>query len=412
MCCSLLFFLASCLGDGDNYSEDNFPDDAELLSFKLSHDSIPELGTKAFTIDQKRGLIYNHDSLPYQTVIDRVVTVTYTNSTSISNVLLVSPDPDNDSIRWIASGDTLDVSQPFYFKVYSYDGLKTKLYKGQVYIHQIDPDSVQYRRIAAGQSFLDNPDLKAITFGGKYYIYARAALPPSSGIPGVDLYQSDDAIAWTKVESTAIPANLVVSGIVANDAGVYGYTDTGNFYVSFDALNWEKIREIPTLKQDYPVKAILGFLKDPVIQRNGLPLEGFSLIVEKNDESVFAFTSNGEDWEYGTDPIPGNFPVSGFSTINYESGYQQCISLVGGISLSGEVLATVWSLKDDLLNWANLSEQKFPKLQGANAFLYDNEFYLLNGQLESGSYNSEVYYSRNKGLTWEIKPEKYFPPKD
>ncbi|MDR2086853.1 MAG: DUF6242 domain-containing protein, partial [Dysgonamonadaceae bacterium] len=123
--------------------ENNFPDDAELLSFKLSHDSIPELRTVVFTIDQEKGLIYNKDSMTYQTVIDRVVTVTYTNSMNIPNVLLVNAE--NDSIRWIAAGgDTLDVSKPFYFRVYSYNSSKTKLYAGQVNIHQVDPDSVQY----------------------------------------------------------------------------------------------------------------------------------------------------------------------------------------------------------------------------------------------------------------------------
>jgi hypothetical protein len=408
MCCSLLFFLASCLGDSDNYVEDNFPDDAELLSFKLSHDSISELETVVFTIDQnagERGRIYNRDSMTYQTVIDRVVTVTYTNSINISNVLLVSAV--GDSIRWIASGDTLDVSKPFHFKVYSYDGSKTKLYDGQVNIHQVDPDSVQYNRLIDNQSFLNNPNLKAITFDGKYFIYAQIPLPPLSGLKGwgVFLYQSTDAIAWTIVEETDIPKNLVVSGILANNVGVYGYTDAGDFYVSYDAINWINVNQLgENIDYEYPVKAILGFREAGPMQE-----AGFSLIVEKEGKRSFAFTPDFSEWKYSEEEIPDDFPVTDFSIINYELMNVQYLSLVNGKSASGEWLNTVWTLQD-MLQWTPLEET--PLIQGANAFLYDNEFYLLNGRLADGSYNKEVYYSRDKGITWQVRPEKYFPPQN
>jgi hypothetical protein len=142
------------------------------------------------------------------------------------------------------------------------------------------------------------------------------------------------------------------------------------------------------------VKAILGFRGESPMQK-----AGFSLIVEKEGKSVFAFTPDFREWQYGTEEIPDNFPVTDFSTINYELMNAQHLSLVSGKNISGEWLNTVWSLKDTL-NWALLSEDKFPlkqddrtpKLQGANAFLYDNELYLLNGQLEDGGYNKDIYY--------------------
>jgi hypothetical protein len=402
ICCVFLFSLVSCLGGGD-YLENNYPDDAELLSFGLSHDSIPELSTVVFTIDQKNGLIYNHDSMTYQTVIDRAVTVTYTNSLSITNVLLVTENKmtnDYDSIRWIASGDTIDVSQPFYFRVYSYYGSKMKLYNCRVNIHQVDPDSAQYHKLATNQSFLNNPDLKAITFDGKYYVYVKEG-------GGVSLYQSADAKEWTKVSSTDIPSDLVVSGILATDARIYGYTDSGDFYVSSNACVWTNLSEVK-------VKAILGFREKSPTQKAGL-----SLIVEKESDSlVFAFTSDLIEWQYGINKIPDNFPVTEFSTINYELMSAQYLSLVSGKNASGEWVNTVWTL-NDAVQWVQLSKDKFPlpqesgtpKLQGANAFLYDDEFYLLNGQWEDGTCNKDIYYSIDKGLTWKIRPEKYNPPK-
>jgi hypothetical protein len=282
--------------------------------------------------------------------------------------------------------------------VYSYNSSKTKLYAGQVNIHQVDPDSVQYHKIADNQSFLNNTDLKAIAFDGKYYVYAKE-------VSEVSLYQSTDAKEWTKVTSTSIPADLVVSGILANDAGVYGYTASGEFYVSYDATKWINIKTFgENVNYEYPVKAILGFREESPMQK-----AGFSLIVEKENKYIFAFTSDFHEWRYATDTVPGNFPIAGFSTINYELAKAEHLSLVSGKNASGEYLNTVWELKDTL-EWVLLSDNKFPKLQGANAFVYDDEFYLMNGQLENGSYNKEVYYSIDKGLNWKIKKEKYFPP--
>jgi hypothetical protein len=50
-------------------------------------------------------------------------------------------------------------------------------------------------------------------------------------------------------------------------------------------------------------------------------------------------------------------------------------------------------------------------LKGANAFLYNNELYLMNGELIEG-YNQNIYYSIDGGLTWKTKEAKQLPPED
>jgi hypothetical protein len=82
---------------------------------------------------------------------------------------------------------------------------------------------------------------------------------------------------------------------------------------------------------------------------------------------------------------------------------------VGGITASGK-LNTVWSTENGLY-WSERSVQegRFPLLEGANAFLYNNEFYLLNGKLPDGTYNKKVYFSIDGGTSWKEKPAKYQP---
>ncbi|MDR2058208.1 MAG: DUF6242 domain-containing protein [Dysgonamonadaceae bacterium] len=392
--------MVSCI-EGDDFSDVLLSDDAELLTFGLSNDSIPELANVVFTIDQRTGLIYNHDSMTYNTSIDTVVTVSYTNTSNVTNVLLILPA--GDSIRWIASGDTLNVSNPFYFKVYSQDGSKTKIYKGQVNIHQVDPDSIQYIQITENEPFLNNENFKALNFKGTYYIYTRKN-------EAVYLYESIDAKVWTEMGQGFIPNDLVISGIQAGESTIYGYTESGDFYISEDAFQWNKINT------EYRIRSILGFLPESPVHKSGL-----SLIAEKENEYVFAFfthdSNKPSEWRYGSEKIADNFPVSGFSVINYAEEEVQCLTVIGGISNSKTPLNTVWALKDSL-HWTKISEDRFPesqnnkipKIEGANAFLYDNEFYLVNGRLDDASYNNKVYYSTNRGFSWKVKPDKCLPP--
>ena len=76
--------LSSCLGEGLDYNYE-LSKDAQVYSFHLKNDSIPQLDSTKFSIDQygqkvdengQYGLIYNPDSMAYGTVIDEKVICT------------------------------------------------------------------------------------------------------------------------------------------------------------------------------------------------------------------------------------------------------------------------------------------------------------------------------------------------
>ena len=71
-CFALL--MTSCLGSDEYDYELSY--DCQIVSFSLSNDSIPDLSSVVFTIDQINGLIFNADSMPFGTVLDENVICT------------------------------------------------------------------------------------------------------------------------------------------------------------------------------------------------------------------------------------------------------------------------------------------------------------------------------------------------
>jgi hypothetical protein len=236
--------------------------------------------------------------------------------------------------------------------------------------------------------------MKTIYFGEKYTLLVKEGAD-------ISIYQSSDVKDWgTPLPVSGLPGDLVISGIHTNGVYLYGYTKTGELYHSDNASAWTPVTTV-----EYPVQSILGFLYKDQMNESGL-----SFIVEKENKKVFAFTSDLQEWKYSETKAPDDFPLSDFSIIN-DSLHTQKMSLIAGVNSHAVPLATVWSTENGLY-WAKQSEGKFPVLEGANAFSYDNEFYLMNGKLSDGSYNRDIYYSRDKGITWQIKPEKCLPPEN
>ncbi|MDR2621206.1 MAG: DUF6242 domain-containing protein [Dysgonamonadaceae bacterium] len=390
----IVSLLTSCLGDNE-YDEIPATEDAEIISFSLSSDSVPTLKSVVFSIDQNQGLIYNHDSMAYQTEIKYKVIVNYTTGEG-SSLLNITNIAEGDS-TWIKSGDSLDVSKPVLLKSFSIYGTATKVYTLKLNIHQIDPDSVQYIQIASNQDFLQSEEIQTILFKNDFYTFTKTG-------DGIELYRSSDALDWEKTPLAELPANTIVRGIKSNGEKLFAYTADGDYYESTQADSWTKIA------LDYPVVSILGYLK----LGEGQPLlkEGLSLIIKKDNQDVFAFIDNDNQWTFG-EVVPAGFPVSDFASFNSERLKLGYLTVFSGISSNGEVLNTVWSTGNGCY-WAKLTNTAyvFPPLRGANVIYYNNEYWILNGRQTDDTYNSEVYSSKDGGTTWSLRPEKCRLPGD
>jgi hypothetical protein len=137
--------LTSCLGD-DEFVDSVVSTDAQLVSFGIAHDSIAALSSVVFSIDQVKGEIYNHDSLPYQTDFSTIekLKINFTTGSGLATQIRVEYATDS---TWIASGDSAKFTNPLSLRVYAQDQKISKEYTVKFNVHQIDPDSVQYHSI-------------------------------------------------------------------------------------------------------------------------------------------------------------------------------------------------------------------------------------------------------------------------
>ena len=357
--------------------------------------------------------IYNHDSLPYLSALRPRVKVSFTTGLSASNLMTMVA---GDSV-WVKTGDSLDISNALSsgmrLKVFASDGHTNKEYTFKINIHQIDPDSMRYE-LTGVEDFLLQGDNKTVKFKGQYYTYVKSVLPPSSGIGEViSVYKSSDLKNWESVPVN-LPANMVIEGIQAAEYGLCAYTETGELFVSYDAIDWEEVSSKYADWMDYKVLSILGYLPASATQD-----EGLAVVLEKDQMRIFAFLPG----LFSTDEmvrkiveggaVSSDFPLSGFSTINRKSLTVNEIMLVGGRS-SIEVNATPVWITENGYYWVNLSNNSqgtLPPIEGGNAFVYNNELYFMGGQTLAGSYNREIYSSAN-GLVWKTKESKAQTPKE
>ena len=390
---ALVSLMASCLGNGYT-NDDTYPmTDAELLSLSLISDSVPLLDSVVFTIDQRNGMIFNYDSMPYQTVIIDSVNIAYISGAGTDNVQNIT---NGDSI-WVKNGDSISISAPQTLKVYALDGKTTKTYTLQLNIHQVDPDSVQYVQIASGLSFLQAEDTKTVAFNNQFLTYSRIDNQ-------IQLYSSSDAVNWTLQSFSGLPANAVIQGIYSNGDHLFAYTDDGELYIDSIGNQWKLANKPSSIK----VKSILGYLS--ASPNNP---EGLSLIVKVDTINTFALVDkNFTQWNYNTTAIPSDFPLSGFSNYSYQQMYLSRINVFGGVSANGLAQNATWATSDGRY-WAKLSNDNnaLPLLEGANVFYYGKGFWLINGKSEN-DYNKDVYYSPDGGITWQLQPEKCRLPED
>lgn len=395
--CSLcIWMLSSCLGD-DTYEEEIVSEDAHILSFRLSSDSLTNLASTVFSIDQYNGLIFNHDSMAYQTTFSNKVKVTYSMASSGGKLRF---EGDTTTIK---SGDSINIARPFpiTFVTTAPDGRTIKNYKFQINIHTVDPDSVYYERIANSLDFLNADEIQTVSFNNAHYVYTRKQST-------VSLFQSGDMINWTELSVHNFPETGKLNSLCVADVGLYSQeaipsiyvlADTGELYASTDLQQWEKV-ETP-----YPVLSLLGSLKLTSIQ-----LQRLAVLMEKDGLPVYAYTTDLETWNMGVAPAD-DFPFADAQRVAVYSMNKERITLIGGRNSSNELLNTVWCSEDGLY-WVkmNSAQSSYPLMDRFSAFMYDNELYLINGQLPDGTINKSLYYSMDGGITWLLKSSKFHLP--
>jgi hypothetical protein len=360
--------------------------DAQIASFSLSHDSIASLAKAKFTIDQINGLIFNNDSLPYGTEFDKVICkVTYVSSVRGT---MVMQEATGDSIYWNGT-DSLDFSKPVRFITTAQDGATTKSYLIRINIHQVVPDSMVWERYVSPVTGLSAVEQRVVAWryndGDACFMYSK-----TTGGSRLHYAPSANLKEWTELALKGFPATADIPQITTFEDALYVSASDG-LYRSADGLAWEKALNAPT------VKVLLGAIR-AAHDKPAL----LSAIVETGGSLTFAAMDRKGEWLPQGETVPGEFPLSGFGSINYSRMSYEYLMLVAGKDRNGQLLNTTWAT-DNALRWTLFTREGtgfFEKKEGVMVAKYDDKFYLTGGIIAQGEASSEIHLSQDNGISW------------
>lgn len=373
MLCAL-FMLNSCLDK--EYTTVETSDNATVLSLKFDeNDSIPHLDEAEFIIDNDNNLIYNKDSLPYQTRIDSVFP-SFTFVSTAGAALIV----DGDTV-YLTGNDTVDFTvQPVKLINYASDGIHFKEYDIYVNVHQVEPELFVWTQLCEAVYQHEGSSQKALQKDGAFYVLV------SSGLKN-NLYVSEDASQWQAHAVEGLPQNMDFrQALVFN--GKFYVASEGKLYASDDASVWNE-----TSHSDYEFVNLLYVFNDELwaVVRN-----------VQTGAITFAGSRDAQIWMEGV-ALPEKFPISDYAAFTFESRTGKAKAMVmGGITAEGVVCNTRWCTEDGSL-WVDYSveQPEFGSLSGAAVVYYADRLLMFGGvDANNQLFEGPILESYDEGLHW------------
>lgn len=397
-----IFFLTACLAmtlSSCLKSEDDvvieLTRNCQISSLTLSSDSVTGLSKVKFTIDQLGGRIFNVDSMPYGTKVEKVLcTLTIVSSAGVSDVE-VQPYALPDSTFHLAKlADSVDFSAPVKFVVHAYDGITTKTYLAQVNIHQVNPDTMVWAQASEKMlpvAFSEQKTVLVDQEGEKsYYMYATLA----SGA-GYQLYQApaNAPTQWTEQPLRGLPSDgLQWQQLAQYNKVWYVAASDGSLYQSADGKTWSLVAGAPA------IQFLLGEVKAGMRQQGAL-----AATTLREGKLTFCAMNAEQEWTMGEE-APEAFPAKGFATLQYESMYYQYLMTIGGRSQANTLLNTTWATTNGLA-WTLMAAGEssgFTSREGAAVVHYDDKILMIGGLDAERKGLKDMYSSFDCGITWSL----------
>lgn len=377
-----------------------------VTSFKLKADTkvLSNLDSVFFSIDVTNGVIYNADSLPTGTPVNKLIPViTYPNNASKVTLTFTDSTGAEKVVDYIENpGDTIDFHSRVVLSVTASNGTATKDYLIRVNVHRMDPDSLWWDDMAQAQlpSRIANPlNQKTVKRGEKIYTLIQeadnthtlsATTEPASG-------------QWEK-KTVTLPYGSDLRTFTATSEAFYLLADGGILYTSADGLTWTATGQVWT--------AIIGGYDDAVI---GMRRADGKLMHTKYPLGQYVETE-----------VADTFPVEGYSNMGiYTSKWSATpLGLIcGGRLQSGTLTGATWAY--DGKQWVEISAIGMPGVANGTlipyyAYLKNSNVWVTNefsiwlymggetadtpAQGQQRAYNRKIYISYNNGVNWDPAP--------
>lgn len=413
---AVLTLMTSCLKD--DTTEIITYDDAAIVSFTLGtlnrtmhvnkkgKDSVftttVSCSNYAFTIDQAKGLIYNLDSLPVGTRIEKsVVTIGTKNSGHLYIKSLTS-----DSLTFYSGAtDSIDFSKPRMIRCYANDGTFCKDYTIDVRVHKESADSLYWDACKSSSAIADLQDMRGLSRQDELVVYGTV-----NGVAKAYTSKINDGDTWTEL---VLPTETPMSMI----------TDGSYLYALADGVVYS----------DNPISAIseggskLGKANVNSNLKTLVAASRLNLYAIGNDGKMMVSTDKGVTWaEDDIDDDASKLPSQDISSLCYISRTNADIDkivLIGNRGIATESTCVVWSKIVDngspadtqpwmYQRYADTSWHYGPCLEHLTAVAY-NDGILMFGGKGIGLLNNEpfstFYFSKDDGQNWWKDSHFYFP---
>lgn len=375
---------------------------ANFVSLKFaSSDSIPGLGTAAFTLEWDDllhdSVIVNLDSLPFKTKINKVIPTFSFYSSAGAYVYLADTlglNTISDSIL-LKGSDTLNFNRVRKVKNIAANEVNFRVYPIKVNVHKVQPKLYQWNRVANDIYTNGGNIQKAVYFNNTFLLYV-------SSNTNNYLYTSKDGMIWTDKTSSLknLALNCSIRGITAFNSKLYVLGADNKIYSTADGFEWTA-QNGDISDSNYKFQQLLFVLNGKL----------WSILKSSVDNSYrFAGSSDAKTWLVYAQ-IPSNFPISDFSALSFTSRTNQPKGLIaGGYSPSGQLLKNVWSTENGSY-WVDFSTENttLGAIAGASIIAYDKKLLLFGGVRENQSIIDSTSYlvSIDEGLSWK-RPDSLY----
>lgn len=388
--------LASCNEDKDDEENDTVEvqvtSSMAVNSFSLSADKnvLANLDSVFFTIDLANAVVFNADSLPKGTKINKLVAQIGLPTVSEATLTFTGADGSTQSIDYLTrKNDTIDFSHnDVKLHLVDYTGRYSRDYSIKVNVHTMVADSLFWDEAAMRAlptSLSDAVEQHTVDAGGSVLCFTRSA-------SGCCVSSADDPAGdWTDKASN-LPADALINSITATPDAVFAVTTDGRLLTSADnGVNW----------------TALSARMNHILGAYGSTLLG----VRKGDDGVYYHTTYPASTEV---PVDAKFPVVGTSqavTYTNEWSTEPMLMLVGGATSSGALTGATWAYDGN--TWGCISPDGIPAMEGVCLVPYYSykvstqwvasevsTLVAIGGRLTDGKVNPYVYISLNRGLNW------------
>ena len=361
----LALVFTSCFNDVDDTASSPY---AILKSFSIGNitsqyptftsDGADTITTKtiqgssyAFSINQATGEVYNVDSLPFATKVDKV-----TFSMGLSGYAKIYVD-SLAAFDAFLSTDSIDFTSPRIVRITSTDGEYYKDYTISVNVHQVEPEKMVWNKYpSVGPSFAP---LRALDIDNRMCLFGK-----ENGQLMLATTELQNAPSWTQTEIAGLPENADLATVQCFNDSLYVVAGDG-LYVSDDAVNW---------KLSYAASGLRSIVAASDYDSRMWVASGDTLLASSDG---VVFDRMGD--------LPAGFPVSGVSIVSSQlKHYKELIRYtVIGYPASG-AKATVWSRLSNENEWVKFENEgnlnPCPSLDGLSVIGYDDFLYALGGE--------------------------------